>query len=196
MCVLTTEICTPDRICLADLARAYSRFYGEEPWCEGVVCPVCKPVDDFGPNHAWGGKVQLVFCPECGHELQPYWSVDRLSTYFGLHDQPFGIVVWSGSEAAAWVWGYPTSSTEYYVDVVGIIEKYRKVPGTRYFLGVFRQFMANLAERGYCVVKTRTHNDAKKVRLLLHGLGFRKGSLSQEDPERSYWQANITELLA
>ena len=172
------------------LSQIYIGFFGGEPWNEYLICPRCKPADDFGPNHTWGNAGPPTSCPLCGSNLTPFWSRERLESYLFGRSQNEGFVVYYNNQVAAWQMGYPMSRERFYVDIIAILPEYRKDPGLEAFLVVFKDFVKSKKVEGYQAIVARTHKRARQVRLLFRWLGFHEEQESKEDPERSYWVLN------
>jgi hypothetical protein len=83
---LTWEPFDPVVIGYEVLAGWLRQFYSGQPWNEYVKCFTCSALDDFTFKGTWG-RGQLVnragpLCPECGDELQSFWSPERTRAFF------------------------------------------------------------------------------------------------------------------
>lgn len=179
----------PSQLDIGLMGACFRRFFKGEPWCEALICPGCKSFDDYGPNHTWGEGGPSV-CPVCGVSTVPYWSDERVGNYLLKRDDSFGVVAESDDSITGWAWGYPLGDNTFYLDTVGIIEEQRKAHLVEH-LTAFAWFLGQLSRMGYQEARTRTHDKARNVHLLLRRFGFAKVEPSTEDPERSYWVASL-----
>lgn len=196
---LKTVAWTRDVIDLSTLSALFVEFYQAEPWNEYLLCPRCKPADDFGPAHTWGAGNAPADrrCPECGNELELFWGPNRVEGYlFGNPDNE-GLVGLLDGKPACWIMGRPTAPGMFYIDVIAIMKEFRIRPGFQFFLDrVFQPWKTEMLSKGYVTFRARSHKEAKNVHLLFRILGFKRGQDSEEDPDRSYWTLTVTRQLA
>lgn len=175
------------------LSSCFTKFFEGTPWNEYMMCPYCKDPNDYGPSYAWSISEAPTVCPYCKGELSPYWSPDRVKGYLSSHEYIGKIVLTDEGEIVAWAWGYELDANRFYVDTVAIMEQYRR--NMKEFLTYFMEYVGErVAEKGYKIIRTRTHKSARNVRFLLRRLGFAEREASDEDPDRSYWEINLKEV--
>jgi len=186
----------PDTIPLSELSRIFTEFYCGKPWNEYLCCPVCKPLNDFGPLHTYGRDEcttkMLGSCPQCGSLLVPFWSEDRLRKYiFEINE--IGEVIFIDNEPAAWWRGRMIDSGKtLYLDVIAILPKFRQLPFREKIIDYFRKEINRYhRKKGVDRFLSRTHKKAIHVRLFLKIFGFIEAEDSHDDPERSYWVINF-----
>jgi len=188
---LIVEDWIPENVDYEEWSKYFIEFFKGEPWNEFLMCPRCKREDDFGPAFTWGEKDEITFCPSCKGSLVYFWSPSRLRDYFTRRPDYRGRIALCGKDVVAWAWGFPLSSTDFYIDTVAILPQFRKKIGIHRFLKIFQEFIRDLNKQGYKRFEVRTHKKARNIRLLLIHLGFQEGEISDEDPERSYWQLQM-----
>lgn len=187
---LVPDIVTVGEVNMAFLAGFLHTEFSGAPWNEAVRCPNCKPEGDFGPTHSWGCEAGLARCPDCGSELTAFWSPDRVEAYLSRPGCIGFVLYYQGDrdKMAFWLWGYPLSREEFYLDTVAIPKRYRRLGG---FKAAFWAYVKYLRQSGYRRLKTRTHREAGHVRDMLTYLGFEEGEASREDADRTYWHLAI-----
>jgi len=117
------------------LAHWLHSAYKQAPWNEQKICPICKNLSDFGPDHVY--PYSLTNCPKCGASLINFWSVERTEIYLknALAQKNFyGIGAYSYNDLLGWIWGYEVNPSKFnikvdkkifYIDVVGVIPTHR-----------------------------------------------------------------------
>ncbi len=117
------------------LAHWLHSAYKRAPWNEQKICPTCKDLNDFGPNHVY--PYSLTNCPKCGEILINFWSVERTEIYLKnafAQKNFYGIGAYSHDDLLGWIWGYEANPLNFnhkeddrifYIDVVGVIPAHR-----------------------------------------------------------------------
>ncbi len=204
---LRSEPFDPNRVGYDVLSTFLSDFYEGPPWNEYRKCISCSSFSDFGPHGAFGReeveKRALTQCPDCGMELQPFWSAPRVREYVSLLESKgrlMGIAVSDDDVPAGWVWGYellPEKDSRYgegagmYLDVICIPPAYRNGIVAWYLI---LSTLTYLLESKHKYVVSRTHVAAENVRVLFHRLGFEELSDSPADPQRTYWWRRVDSI--
>lgn len=180
-----------DTLSASFLSQWFIEFSKDKPWNEYLMCPQCKNFDDYGPAHTYGVKEVttglLRACPVCGTKLELFWGPERVMNYLFRNTESNGIVASVDGETAGWCRGYPRDTNCFYIDTVAIMPDFRLRLGMKAFLEEFKKFLEKKRLEGFQRFMTRTHKEAKNVRLILRFLGFREGNPSEDDPDRTYW---------
>lgn len=188
MSQLRGVIWTPSTIPLQKVSELFTDFYKGRPWDEYLICPACKPATDFGPDNAYGIESAPTHCPKCGTKLELFWSVGRVRHYL-FERNTLGEVVLIDGEVAAWWMGRFTSSDTFYIDVISLLPQFRKSEFRKAIVDYFKQSILRYRdELGAHRFISRTHREALHVRMFFKVFGFTETKVSEEDPERSYWE--------
>ena len=206
---LRLEPFDPEQAGYDALSEFLSEFYEGPPWNEYLKCVSCSSFSDFGPRATFGraeAKARgLTRCPDCGGDLVPFWSADRVREYFSqmqAKGRLSGITLYDGDTLAGWLWGYHMPEEEgssygegagMYVDVICIPPAYRNGIVAWYLI---LTTLRHLLDAGYSYVVSRTHVEAENVRVLFRRLGFEELAAGESDPQRTYWWRRLDSISA
>jgi len=106
-----------------NIAQVYQKAFGNKPWNEGYVCPICKTVfaDEFS---SWG------YCQQCSHKdgrlvgIVRCWPIDKVITDFYREmtkSNALCLVMKDGGTIIAFAWGYS-------IQVNTFLDKYLEAP--------------------------------------------------------------------
>lgn len=174
------------------LSSFWVAWFEAEPWAERFRCPLHNAIDDFS---SVGRFKDPGTCPDCGTNLVPYWTQDRIDTYLREVFAKRKFWCFAGIKAGkvvAWAWGYSADDIKefddlprggLYIDHIGFDPSHKEDEVG----AMLEQGWEAASSRGFSFVVTRTHKHATYVMEAIAPYGYRFLRDCKAEPDREYW---------